>query len=85
MGHRKEMWQCAWLEQILNAQGNKILGIAEELGGKLELFRGDIRVAFFMHYIDLARPLITPFGTVRLPKPRRLPRRLSMINYEEPE
>jgi hypothetical protein len=51
--------------------------------GPLELVR-DIRVAFFFHYLDRHRPLLTPGGPIPLPEPVARPERLSVITYEPP-
>jgi hypothetical protein len=42
------------------------------------------RWAFFFHYLDTTRPLLTPDGAVRLPQPSALPGHLAGIDYEEP-
>jgi hypothetical protein len=77
-------WQCAWLEHILSTDGTKILAREAEVSSKRELFRGDLRVMFFIHYLDPGRSLITPFGEVDLPRPTPLPERLSIVEYEQP-
>jgi hypothetical protein len=77
-------WQVPYMEQILSADGIKIIADDSETWGKPELFRGDVRFVFFFHYLDLQQPLRTPFGEVQLPAESELPKRLSMIQYEEP-
>lgn len=42
------------------------------------------RWAFFFHYLDLEKPLITPVGVVMLPPPTPLPNHLAGIRYEPP-
>ncbi len=42
------------------------------------------RSVFFFHYLDCARPLLTPCGPVDLPEPTPMPERLSHIEYWEP-
>lgn len=43
------------------------------------------RLVFFLHFLDFARPLRTPFGEVALPKPTPPPKRLTdLIEYELP-
>ncbi|MFC3120182.1 hypothetical protein [Agaribacter flavus] len=39
---------------------------------------------FFFHYLNLSKPLITPEGKTKIPKPSELPDRLKYIEYEEP-
>ena len=48
------------------------------------MWLGTLRLAFFMHHLDLERPLSTPFGEVPLRSPNDLPERLRDIEYEEP-
>jgi hypothetical protein len=42
------------------------------------------RWAFFFHYLDLKKPLLTSDGPVNLPKPSPRPAHLKEIQYEEP-
>jgi len=50
----------------------------------LEEARGKARYAFFFHYLDLAKPLLTPFGPQQLPKPTKMPNHLKGIKYDPP-
>ena len=50
----------------------------------LEESEGEVRYAFFFHYLDFAKPLLTPLGSVQLPKPTKLPTHLKGIKYEAP-
>ena len=77
-------WQVPYMEQILSADGAKIIADDSEAWRKPELFRGDVRFVFFFHCLDLQRPLRTPFGEIPLPAESELPARLSMIQYQEP-
>jgi hypothetical protein len=43
-----------------------------------------VRFAFFFHYLDLAKPLLTPFGTVWLPAESGVPQHLQFVKYEQP-
>ena len=43
------------------------------------------RWAFFIHYLDLNAPLLTPFGPVRLPAPTPRPPHLAHVMYIEPD
>jgi hypothetical protein len=43
-----------------------------------------IHAVFFLHYLDFERPLLTPFGPVRIPVPSALPTYLDDIQYEPP-
>ena len=77
-GQPPEYWQVAWDERTLNATGDEE---TSEPPGDVE---GTVRFAFFLHYLDPSRPLLTPFGPVSLPEPSNRPERPGMIKYEEP-
>ncbi|MBN1517884.1 hypothetical protein JXA32_15070 [Candidatus Sumerlaeota bacterium] len=42
------------------------------------------RWAFFFHYLDCSRPLLTPDGPMTLPISSPVPEHLAEIEYEEP-
>lgn len=42
------------------------------------------RWAFFFHYLDLSKPLLTPAGPVKLPAPTPRPKHLDSAEYIEP-
>jgi hypothetical protein len=42
------------------------------------------RWAFFFHYLDPSRPLLTPAGSLTLPAANPLPAHLRRISYTEP-
>jgi hypothetical protein len=42
------------------------------------------RWAFFFHYLDLSKPLMTPSGPIQLPSPTPMPAHLKNIEYMEP-
>ena len=44
----------------------------------------DLRMAFFMHNLDLRLPLATPAGDLRLPDETPKPERLKFLKYEKP-
>ncbi|MBM4463240.1 MAG: hypothetical protein FJ012_07870 [Chloroflexi bacterium] len=39
---------------------------------------------FFFHYLNLEKPLLTPFGKIPLPIPQEMPSHLDGITYEPP-
>ena len=45
---------------------------------------GAIRYAFFFHSLDFKQPLLTPAGSLPLPKPTKQPTHLKDIVYESP-
>ena len=53
-------------------------------GRLLEQTEDASRVAFFFHYLDFAKPLLTPVGSAELPEPTDVPPHLAHIKYEEP-
>lgn len=83
-GQPPDNWQVPYMERILSASGEEVLADDDEASKRPELWQGDMRVVFFFHYLDLERPLRTPFGEIRLPAESELPERLSMIKYEQP-
>ena len=78
-------WQAPWDEKILDHTGKKIIADYFSAREKPELWIGNIRMAFFFHYLDSSKPLITPFGLITLPIESAKPNRLSEIKYEPPE
>jgi hypothetical protein len=69
--------QVAYFEHLLDADG--VTG-AWPVAGRVEIDR-DLRVAFFIHYLDTMRPLETPFGPTLLPEPTDRPARLDFVEY----
>lgn len=83
-GQPRDNWQVPYDEKLLNKDGTKVL---VEVGDGIEdeqLWKGDVRAAFFLHYLDVGRPLETPLGPVSMPTPEPRPKRLSFIEYEPP-
>jgi hypothetical protein len=87
--HKSE-WQTAYSDTLLNEAGDAVLA-----GGAQVVWDRDLteearsiapsRVAFFFHYLDPARPLLTPGGPLAVPPVTPIPARLArIIVYEEP-
>jgi hypothetical protein len=76
-------WQTAWDERALDASGSRATA-SFEISDKPELLQGDVRLAFFIHFLNPAQPIRTPFGEVELPNPTQRPDRLASIVYEPP-
>src|SRR5688572_27743244 len=55
----RDNWQSPYMEQILSASGEDVLADDYEASERPELWRGDMRLAFFFHYLDFERPLRT--------------------------
>jgi len=47
-----ENWQTAYDERALNASGDRPITESFELSDRPDLFAGDVRFVFFMHYLD---------------------------------
>ncbi len=76
-------WQVPWDERYLDALGTRVLDpgfVSFQVTAV-----SDFRIAFFFHYLDLNRPLLTGFGSVVLPSPSPTPTRLHFMNYEPPD
>jgi len=79
-GQPRPNWQVAYDEKYLSADGASVLSQFEA-----PPLAGDTaRLAFFMFFLDLDRPLLTPFGPVPLPTPTPAPHRLLSIARFEP-
>jgi len=79
-GEQRDNWQAAYDEHYLDASGSAVLD--PEYAGQAPAGR-EARVAFFFHYLDVERPLLTPAGPVALPRPTTRPDRLAFMAYEE--
>jgi hypothetical protein len=77
-------WQVPYAEKLLAPEGDSVLLDLWEGDSDPEIWVGDVRLAFFMHYLDVASPLATPFGEATLPAPTPRPPRLQAIEYETP-
>jgi len=80
-GVDRSSWQVAYDEHLLNRSGSDGFAIFEPEGIRIEM---DLRMAFFMHHLDLRRPLATPAGELRLPDESPKPERLKFLKYREP-
>jgi hypothetical protein len=80
-GEPKSNWQAPYDERVLNEHGTAQVGdrFPPKIAGK-----GSLRLAFFFHYLDLEKPLLSPAGPVSLPAPADQPERLDFLEYEEP-
>jgi hypothetical protein len=78
-GQPVDNWQVPWMEQWLDETGEHIVG--EPFDPPPDDLASS-RVVFFLHFVALDRPLMTPTGSVVLPKPAPLPSRLAGVEYE---
>jgi len=81
----KENWQAPYMEYILNNEGDSILADDLEAPHRPELWKGNFRIVFFFHYLDINRHLKSPFGDLKLPNESKLPKRLNIIEYDPPD
>ena len=51
----------------------------------LEEREGQSRYAFFFHYLDFSRPLLTSFGEIELPAATAMPPHLMGVEYYPPD
>lgn len=77
-------WQVPYAEKMLDPSGERVAWALWDGPGDEDLWRGDVRLAFFFHYLDTELPLLTPFGDVSFPAPTERPARLDGMEYEEP-
>jgi hypothetical protein len=80
-GQPRSNWQVPYDEQYLDVSGKRPIDPSKPWAQPQE---PDFRLVFFFHYLDFDEPLLTPFGDIELPKPKRKPRRLGFVRYEPP-
>ena len=74
-GPTRDDWQVAWADAYLTPDGD---ALAAERWGR-DVPRGDLRVAFFLHFWDDTRLLATSYGDVRCPPIEVMPERLERL------
>jgi hypothetical protein len=79
-------WQTAYDEKYLNEDGTEVIGEYDNL----PTGTASTRLAFFLHFADFGKPLLTQlltqFGELRLPAETPMPDRLkNIIAYEPPD
>jgi len=70
-GELEQGGQVAYLEEFLNDEGTEVLGSQPS--------NSSFRLGFFLHFVDLAEPLSTPSGPIKLPAPSEIPQRLAKL------
>jgi hypothetical protein len=80
-GQPRENWQVPYDDRILDDTG-RLLADTFEAERKPDLWTGDVRLIFFFHYLDVDKPLLTPFGPATVPQPTERPEPLRIIQYE---
>jgi hypothetical protein len=82
-GEPRSNWQVPWDERALSADGTSDL--AGRFPRRIESDGAPLRLAFFFHYLDIDRPLLTPAGDLPLPPGRPRPDRLAFMTYDGPD
>lgn len=80
-GRRRTDWQVPWDEHFLDLAGRAVL---ETTRPRQPPTTRDSRVVFFFHYLDVRRPLESPWGKLTLPQVSDRPPRLAFLTYESP-
>ncbi|NUP88782.1 MAG: hypothetical protein HUU25_03045 [Candidatus Sumerlaeia bacterium] len=76
-------WRMPHCAKIMDATGTKVLADAAGTCDQIDLWLGDVRLAFYFHHLDPSLPFRTPFGEVALPPVAPLPERLRGLEYVE--
>ncbi|WP_372719389.1 hypothetical protein [Novipirellula sp.] len=85
LGKERDSWQVAYDEKILTPDGADILFDPWFPEGDVsQHWIGDVRFAFFFHYLNFDTKLMTPFGNVAVIDVGMLPKRLKFMKYESP-
>ena len=70
---------------MIDAAGSRIIAEPWNLrNDKIAIWKGDVRLVFFFHYLQLDAPLLTPFGSASLPRETPRPPRLDFMKYDPP-
>lgn len=76
--------QVPYAEKLLDVRGDAVVHDFWDGPGNPSIWQGTMRLAFFLHYLDPALPLTTPFGEVPVRQPEPRPARLRHLGYEAP-
>jgi hypothetical protein len=71
-------WQAPVDPHLLDVQGAS--GRPLDIGATRAV-QPPARLAFFFHFLQLDRPLLTPIGPLKLPPPTPRPARLAFLRY----
>jgi hypothetical protein len=81
-GQPRSNWQVPYDERVLNDAGTAQVG--DQFPSSIEGDGKDLRFAFFFHYLDFSKPLLSPAGPLGLPAETARPSRLRFFKYESP-
>jgi len=78
-GVARDSWQAAYAEAFLAPDGTSLAADQESSDAP----EGDIRIAFFLHFWDATKPLVTSYGDIQCPAVDEMPERLErLVPYE---
>ncbi len=84
-GKDESNWQVPYDDKLLSSDGTEILlDPWSRDSDSSPHWIGDVRIAFFFHFLNFDRPIITPFGDVPVPSASTRPARLRFLKYELP-
>jgi hypothetical protein len=83
IGGRKTK-QVPFEEHFLSLDGLQVLGNFQYGWDHPDVWIGEVRLAFLMHYLTGGQSLKTPYGAVVLPEITERPERLKTIKYRSP-
>ena len=76
-------WQVPFGEVYLDPTGEKVIGDEINLPKGIS---GNTRLAFFIYYLDVNKPMLTPFGKIILFEKIEAPNRIkAAIKFIDPE
>ena len=78
-GVPRDGWQAAYAEAFLSTDGTSLAGDP----GSSDAAEAALRIAFFLHFWDASKPLVTSYGDIECPAVSEMPERLErLVPYE---
>lgn len=71
--------QAAYDEKYLSLDGKRVIAEGFEIPDRVSL-----RICFYLHFVDVSRPLRTSYGLCPIPPVKAIPRRLEKLAPYEP-
>ena|SRR5688572_13109045 len=79
----RDSWQAPFNERYLSLDGETIIGDDFDLP---EILSDTTRLTFFIYFLDPSKPLVTPFGNLKLTQKQEPPERIKrLVKFEDPE
>ena len=79
----RENWQAPFGEKYLDIEGKEVIGDDIDMPTVLT---DTTRLTFFIYFLDLQKPLLTPYGELQLVEKTEPPQRIKdIIAFEDPE